>query len=239
MKIDYEIQEKSQLLFHLFISDCLHFQQRKGVMRSKWQMILARSSPSHPNQLWTIGKKERVCSIHFIDGEPSSENPFPTLHLGYRSSPRARKLNSDSSRRKLKYYTNKELHLSSSLLQQQEKLNISTLSSASKTKESSSTLEKESSIPNNEIYSTLPVDFTLLTSSPIIHTSKKDRNIADSSSLLHLTYNDLSTKSIKESYYNYETMDLSSPLPNEMSSSCNNSSIIFHGSSNDFDHIID
>ena len=33
-------------------------------------------------------------------------------------------------------------------------------------------------------------------------------------------------------------MDLSSPLPNEMSSSCNNSSNIFHGSSNDFDHSI-
>ena len=89
-------------------------------MRSKWQTILARSSPSRPSQLWTIGEKERVCSIHFIDGEPSSENPFPTLHLGYRSSPRARKLNSDSSRRKLKYYTNKELHLSSSLLQQEK-----------------------------------------------------------------------------------------------------------------------
>ena len=53
-----------------------------------------------------------------------------------------------------------------------------------------------------------------------------------------LSYNDLSTKSLKESYYNYETMDLSSPLPNEMSSSCNNSSNIFHGSSNDFDHSI-
>ena len=38
-----------------------------------------------------------------MDGEPTSENPLPTLKLGYHSSPRARKLTEKSTRRILNY----------------------------------------------------------------------------------------------------------------------------------------
>ena len=34
-------------------------------------------------KLWTPGPKSRICSSHFVDGEPTEENPHPTLNLGY------------------------------------------------------------------------------------------------------------------------------------------------------------
>lgn len=64
-------------------------------------------SPRKPSKLWTVGVKQRVCSEHFIDSEPTLENPVPILHMGYHSSPRARKMNltTTNSRRQLKYVT--------------------------------------------------------------------------------------------------------------------------------------
>nr|XP_039259631.1 LOW QUALITY PROTEIN: uncharacterized protein LOC120336095 [Styela clava] len=33
---------------------------------------------------WQPTKYSRVCSIHFVDGRPTSSNPYPTLCMGYR-----------------------------------------------------------------------------------------------------------------------------------------------------------
>ena len=40
------------------------------------------------NTFWQPGKQSRVCSFHFKDGMPTSENPYPTEHLGYEASTR-------------------------------------------------------------------------------------------------------------------------------------------------------
>ena len=41
-----------------------------------------RSNSSQP-KLWTPGPKSRICSSHFVDGQPTAENSHPTLNLGY------------------------------------------------------------------------------------------------------------------------------------------------------------
>jgi hypothetical protein len=45
------------------------------------------------NKLWKPSDSNRVCSHHFIDGKPTTDNPDPTLHMGYEvNEPRKRKL---------------------------------------------------------------------------------------------------------------------------------------------------
>ena len=34
---------------------------------------------------WQPAPRDRVCSIHFVDGLATDENPIPTLFLGYES----------------------------------------------------------------------------------------------------------------------------------------------------------
>ena len=41
-----------------------------------------QSNSSQP-KLWAPGPKSRICSSHFVDGEPTEENPHTTLNLGY------------------------------------------------------------------------------------------------------------------------------------------------------------
>ena len=41
--------------------------------------------------LWMPNKDSRVCNLHFVDGEPTAENPDPTLQLGHSKKTRASK----------------------------------------------------------------------------------------------------------------------------------------------------
>ena len=78
-------------------------ERKRPAERLKWQKLINRSSPRRSGKLWTIGSKQRICSQHFIDGEPTEENPYPTLNLGYHSSPRAKQVLNVPKRRKLSY----------------------------------------------------------------------------------------------------------------------------------------
>ena len=51
--------------------------------RNLWCKLINRTSAQGSQSIWTPGKKSRICSVHFIDGEPTKENPHPTLSLGY------------------------------------------------------------------------------------------------------------------------------------------------------------
>ena len=56
-------------------------------LRLLWCKLVNRApfdqSNSSQPKLWTPGSKSRICSSHFVDGEPTAENPHPTLNLGY------------------------------------------------------------------------------------------------------------------------------------------------------------
>ena len=48
--------------------------------RSIWIKNVNRSSL---NNNWQPNKDSRVCSVHFKDGQPTKENPYPTLFMGH------------------------------------------------------------------------------------------------------------------------------------------------------------
>ncbi|XP_048245576.1 uncharacterized protein LOC125376957 [Haliotis rufescens] len=39
-------------------------------------------------QLWSPKKDSRVCSLHFVDGRPTKENPYPSLNPGFTDTER-------------------------------------------------------------------------------------------------------------------------------------------------------
>ncbi|XP_045162255.2 uncharacterized protein LOC123527064 [Mercenaria mercenaria] len=53
---------------------------RKPELRQKWKQLVGRKDGS---KLWSPSKDSRVCSKHFIEGEPTLKNPVPTENLGY------------------------------------------------------------------------------------------------------------------------------------------------------------
>ncbi|XP_053379793.1 uncharacterized protein LOC128548566 [Mercenaria mercenaria] len=55
-------------------------QKRNPEGRLRWKQLVNRING---NKMWSPSKDSRVCSKHFLEGEPTLQNPFPTLHLGY------------------------------------------------------------------------------------------------------------------------------------------------------------
>ena len=54
---------------------------RNGEKREKWIGQLRRESKDKTT--WKPGDSDRVCSNHFVDGEPTVTHPFRELNLGY------------------------------------------------------------------------------------------------------------------------------------------------------------
>ena len=55
--------------------------------RDNWRRLVNRESKN--NQLREPRKDSCVCSFHFLDGEPTTHNPNPTIKLGYDSVKRS------------------------------------------------------------------------------------------------------------------------------------------------------
>ena len=53
--------------------------------RKNWISLVNRLKPGSRTQSFNPSKDSRICSKHFVDGQPTAENPLPTLHLGYDS----------------------------------------------------------------------------------------------------------------------------------------------------------
>ena len=85
------------LLFRLYPFPTL---KKDPAKREKWKMLVNRSSNK---KLWDPSKDSRVCSLHFVDGEPTELNPNPTLHMGYDSHKKAELLSPVGVKRKIKY----------------------------------------------------------------------------------------------------------------------------------------
>lgn len=66
--------------------------------RKKWLDLLRRKD-------YEPARKHRVCSLHFVDGEPTSENPYPTL-FAYNDFKSCKNSRQSRSQQKRKYTEN-------------------------------------------------------------------------------------------------------------------------------------
>ena len=57
--------------------------------RLQWAKNISRNSLN--GTLWMPNKDSKVCNLHFVDGEPTAENPDPALQLGHNKKTRASK----------------------------------------------------------------------------------------------------------------------------------------------------
>ena len=55
--------------------------KRNSEKRKQWVQMMKRETVD--KKPWTPRGSDRVCSEHFVDGEPTEKNPNPTLHFGY------------------------------------------------------------------------------------------------------------------------------------------------------------
>eukprot|EP00057_Strongylocentrotus_purpuratus_P003574 XP_003726928.1 PREDICTED: uncharacterized protein LOC100888579 [Strongylocentrotus purpuratus] len=55
--------------------------------RKRWNKFMNKKD-AKSGKNWMNKFHDRVCSIHFLDGEPTVGNPDPVLHLGYKPSQR-------------------------------------------------------------------------------------------------------------------------------------------------------
>ena len=69
----------------LFLIICRLFpfptQKKARQKRERWKQLVGRAGPG--KKLWSPPKDSRICSNHFTDGEPTVDNPYPTLNMGY------------------------------------------------------------------------------------------------------------------------------------------------------------
>lgn len=68
-------------------------EKKNSERRLQWVKNISRKNPKNGTLLMP-NKDSRVCSVHFVDGEPTTQNPDPTLHLGHN-----KKLKSMASKR--------------------------------------------------------------------------------------------------------------------------------------------
>ena len=76
-------------------SSCLRYrlfpfptEKKNPEKRNNWKKLLNRQA-LHGEGLWEPSKDSRICSRHFVDGEPTLVNPNPTLNMGYKTTSRA------------------------------------------------------------------------------------------------------------------------------------------------------
>ena len=58
-------------------------QSKSPNQRDNWRRLVNREGKN--NYFWERSKDSRVCSFRFLDGEPTTQNPNPTIKLGYDS----------------------------------------------------------------------------------------------------------------------------------------------------------
>ena len=73
--------------------------------REAWIKLINRQNEKFADRLWQPSKDIRVCSLHFIDGHPSAQNPYPSKQLGYNCERRLALMSPAGLKRKRKLNT--------------------------------------------------------------------------------------------------------------------------------------
>ena len=60
---------------------CFPSKLRNSEKRARWVKAMKRVKPG--NSRWSPCASDRVCSVHFIDGISTPNNPDPSQNLGY------------------------------------------------------------------------------------------------------------------------------------------------------------
>ena len=68
---------------------CFPSKLRNGEQRQLWINAIRRQNLN--GTAWSPTDTHRVCSMHFVDGAPSTDHPIPTEMLGYEKPPPAKK----------------------------------------------------------------------------------------------------------------------------------------------------
>ena len=74
-------------------------------LHDQWKKMINQENPKKKGQLWSPSKDSRVCLDHFKDGEPTEQNPLPSINLGYDADRKFNVLNPKPRRRKLSLRT--------------------------------------------------------------------------------------------------------------------------------------
>ena len=99
-KINFDSKSVFLLFYRLFAFPTT---KRKPEERAKWKHLINRLEKKGKMKLWLPSKDSRVCSLHFIDGKPTDEHPFPTENLGYDCSARVKNVQQSRKKKKISY----------------------------------------------------------------------------------------------------------------------------------------
>ena len=83
--VKYMVPKRTHKIAHV----CLHFDSFHFQLREKIQSVENSGLNMLPEKNSASGKirfpkqHSRICSHHFMDAEPTTENPYPTLNMGH------------------------------------------------------------------------------------------------------------------------------------------------------------
>ena len=90
--------------------------------RQQWIKLVNRKDEKGRN--WQPKSDSRICSIHFPEGRPTTQNPNPTINLGYTSVANSKKERKRPSVRETTPLTKKACHEKSTPMMSHQPLHI-------------------------------------------------------------------------------------------------------------------
>lgn len=71
-----------------------------------WVKAINRADPKKPHTWLESSRSQVVCSLHFYDGYPSDQHPYPELHLGH--TPRNCAVDSEIKKTRKRHFIERE-----------------------------------------------------------------------------------------------------------------------------------
>ena len=72
--------------------------------RKEWVKSINRKNPK-TGKNWQPSEDDRVCSKHFVDGQPTVDHPCPTVDMGYNYQPKKHQVRAARKTRTMQKFT--------------------------------------------------------------------------------------------------------------------------------------